>query len=412
MSPAELLRLGTEEDILKDCARAGSHSTSVAQLCEGEVSLKDFNHISPRYPWDSVELRRTPIKGEFLPKAAWALRQSLMASLSGTATTTARETHPPTRCETYQRPQKTAQSQPVLPFTSFNPFSSMCFKATPPRKELVHDLSASPPAPLPNPISTEVVALLAKSKSSQYFYISEESDEEEQEQEGHASVGNSHSHAEGSSGGTLHVVSQSEDSPISTPLPPSSVPIATDQTAGAGVHLFYQPLSPEEDSLAVSVSEDERERCAAAEETVQDVVEVASSPPPPPCKLKSSSVKGFASPLFKLTSGCVKGEKNVGMEAKHSTLQSPSAEGSESSLTVNVKSNIVGKRKLSKSKEEDEDSSSAKCNNEGVVAAAKREKDAKPSPKQRTLSASSPKRQRRSSSRTSQSITNYFPIVS
>jgi hypothetical protein len=99
ISEASLLQLGSAAEILRN-APAG---VTIADICEGRVSFKTFEEITPRYPWEDQSIAQAANKGGY--GGMWATRRGLVQALSMEAGRSKAPFHGATHGHTHGRTQ-------------------------------------------------------------------------------------------------------------------------------------------------------------------------------------------------------------------------------------------------------------------------------------------------------------------
>lgn len=270
IDPDELLKLGTAEDLLREFAvfSADNHasfhmedslsslpvleSPTIPEFCQGQISLKDFSVIQPCYPWDNPTLRQAPTKSKEWANWLWAQRKDLISKygFSDKAFST------DSRRTGMNRPRIVPASNSASSIHKWKEFSRPCDNTGPiqrafqmnifsaQRKSIAPRISAVSKAAIETPTALHhhslpssvdlQMAEIDASTESVYVLLSDDED----------SV-----IAAGGSSNALHIVSQAEEDLVAC-VPPGQLTHS----------LVYSLLPPEEDSMAVSISDDEQDQ--------------------------------------------------------------------------------------------------------------------------------------------------------
>ena len=269
----ELLKLGTAEDLLREFAvfSADNHASfhmedslsslpvldppSIAEFCQGQISLKDFSVIQPSYPWDNPILRQAPTKSKEWANWLWTQRSDLMnrygVSDNGVQSDSRRQAG-------MSRSSRTvSSSSSASSIHKWKEFSRPCDNTGPIQRAFQMNIFSAQRKSLAPRITAVSKATTETATAVYHHSLPSSVDLQLMEKE--------------SSGESVYILLSDEEDSVIAPLGPSNTLHIVSQEAeedlvacvpsGQLTHsLVYSLLPPEEDSMAVSVSDDEQDQ--------------------------------------------------------------------------------------------------------------------------------------------------------
>ena len=287
IDPAELHTLGTAEDLLREFSvfSADNHASlhmedslsslpvlqvpTIPELCQGLISLKDFSVIQPCFPWDNSALRQAPTKSKEWAGRLWAQRNELIHKFGFSdkgIQPDARKTVLSTMNRSRSAPSSSSSTS-ISTIHKWKEFTRPCNDTGPIQRAFQMNIFSGQRKSLAPRISA-VSKATAETTTAMSYHPSPSSVA--------VAVADLQKIDNESTNGSVYVLlSDDEDSMIGPGDASHLLPMAAAEedlvpripSGQLTQSLVYALLPPEEDSMAVSISDDEKDVLVAVKRT-------------------------------------------------------------------------------------------------------------------------------------------------